>query len=253
MSSNYIYVNRNDYQRNITNARNQGVKEAKAKIKALEKEAKLKEAKLRKEYEQRINAMMNKEKEINKNKEKEIKELKQKEIEYAKALGQSNLNAQQIKELQNNLKEVKQRQTQFYNDYAKQLDNTKQRAQVYMNQCLSIIEQLEQLEVDRFFPNELNGYRKQIGLAREDIKNQNYEAALAVVQVRFQDLSQLLSETLIRNSTFQSLLQQVNQNLSQLQQSLTDSKDREISYDYEDHHIEDRCDVDFFRGCSRNS
>lgn len=246
MSSNYIYVNRNDYQRNITNARNQGVKEAKAKIKALEKEAKLKEAKLRKEYEQRINAMMNKEKEINKNKEKEIKELKQKEIEYAKALGQSNLNAQQIKELQNNLKEVKQRQTQFYNDYAKQLDNTKQRAQVYMNQCLSIIEQLEQLEVDRFFPNELNGYRKQIGLAREDIKNQNYEAALAVVQVRFQDLSQLLSETLIRNSTFQSLLQQVNQNLSQLQQSLTDSKDREISYDYEDRHIEDRCDVDFW-------
>lgn len=242
MSSNYIYVNRNDYQRNIENARNQGVKEAQAKIKQIEREAKAKEAKIRAEFEERMNALANK----NKNKEKELKELKAKEIEYAKALGQTNLNTQKIKELQNGLKEVKQRQTQFYNDYVKQLDSTKERVQVYMNQCLSIIEQLEQLQVERYFPNELDGYRKQIGLAREDIKNQNYEAALAVVQVRFQDLSNLLSETLIRNSTFQSLLQEVNTNLSQLQQSLTDNKERQISYDYEGRHIEDRCDVDFW-------
>lgn len=242
MSSNYIYVNRNDYQRNIENARNQGVKEAQAKIKQIEREAKAKEAKIRAEFEERMNVLANK----NKNKEKELKELKAKEIEYAKALGQTNLNTQKIKELQNGLKEVKQRQTQFYNDYVKQLDSTKERVQVYMNQCLSIIEQLEQLQVERYFPNELDGYRKQIGLAREDIKNQNYEAALAVVQVRFQDLSNLLSETLIRNSTFQSLLQEVNTNLSQLQQSLTDNKERQISYDYEGRHIEDRCDVDFW-------
>ena len=242
MSSNYIYVNRRDYQRNIENARNQGVKEAQAKIRALQNEAKMKETKIRQDYENRMNALANKQKD----KEKEIKQLKQKEIEYAKALGQSNLNAQQIKQLQNDLKEVQRRQTQYYNDYVKQLNNTKDRAGVYMNQCLDIIQQLEELEVERFFPNVLDGYRKQIGVAREDIKNQNYEAALAVVQVRYQDLSSLLAETLIRHSQFQSLYQQVNQDLSSLTQLLTDSKEREISYDYNGQHIEDRCDVDFW-------
>lgn len=246
MSSNYIYVNRNDYQKNIQNAKNQGIKEAKAKIKALEREAKAKEAKIREDYEKRINALANKQNTAIVNKDKEIKKLKEKEIEYAKALGQTNLNTQQIKELKDKLKQVQQQQTQFYNEYAKQLDNTKQRTQVYMNQCLSIIEQLEELEVERFFPNELEGYRKQIGVAREDIKNQNYEAALAVVQVRFQDLSSLLAQTLIRHSQFQSLYQQTHQSLNALNQSLVDNKERNISYDYNGEHIEDRCDVDFW-------
>ena len=217
MCSNYIYVNRREYQRNIENARNQGVKEAQAKIRALQNEAKMKETKIRQDYENRMNALANKQKD----KEKENKQIKQKEIEYAKALGLSNLNAQQIKQLQNDLKEVKRRQTQYYKDYVKQLKNTKDRAGVYMNQCLDIIQQLEELEVERFFPNVLDGYRKQIGVAREDIKNQNYEAALAVVQVRYQDLSSLLAETLIRHSQFQSLYQQVNQDLSSLTQLLT--------------------------------
>ena len=62
MSSNYIYVNRNDYQRNIENARNQGVKEAQAKIKQIEREAKAKEAKIRAEFDERLNALENKNK-----------------------------------------------------------------------------------------------------------------------------------------------------------------------------------------------
>lgn len=246
MSSNYIYVNRRDYQRNIENAKNQGVKEAQSKIRTLQQEAKAKESKIRQEYENRINALANKQKDNLRSKEKEIEKLKQKEIEYAKALGQTNLNAQQIKQLQNNLKEVQHRQTQFYNEYVKQLDNTKERAGVYMNQCLDIIQQLEEIEVERFFPNVLNGYRKQIGIARDDIKNQNYEAALAVVQVRYQDLSSLLAETLIRHSQFQSLYQEVNNDLSSLQQLVADYKERDISYDYNEQHIEDRCDVDFW-------
>lgn len=242
MSTNYITVNRNDYNRRINEAYSRGSKESQKKIAKIQADAKAKQQQLTKAYESQINNLVKSQNSTN----QEIRDLKKKEIELAKQLGQANLTKQEVKKLQEEIKTIQDKQTKFYNDYTKQISDTKQRASVYMNQDLELIKHLQELEVQRYFPDDIEDHIKQIAVAREDIKNGNYEAALAVSQVRFQDLSRLLAQTLIRNSIFQSLKKEVAKALGDMETKIADSETREISYQLDDQTIKDVCDVDFW-------
>lgn len=242
MSTNYITVNRNDYNRRINEAYSRGTKESQKQIAKIQADAKAKQQQLTRAYESQINNLVKSQNSTN----QEIKDLKKRELELAKQLGQANLAKQEVKKLQEEIKTIQDKQTKFYNDYTKQISDTKQRASVYMNQDLELIKQLQELEVQRFFPGDIEAHIKQIAIAREDITNGNYEAALAVSQVRFQDLSRLLAQTLIRNSIFQSLKKEVAKALGDIEAKIADSETREISYQLDAQTIEDICDVDFW-------
>lgn len=242
MSIDYIVYTESELLERERNAYNRATKEAQKKVEKAKSDAKKREKELVKSYQQQMNELMKKQA----SQEAQMKKLQEKEIEIGKKLGEANLNKSKIEKLEKELTQVKNEQIQLEKNLIAKEESTKKRASLYMQKCLDLIQQLESLDVQRFYPKELEDYIKQINIAKENVKNKDYEASLAVLQVRFQDLSRLVSETMKRNARFQILKREADQAISELEQSLAINKEREVIYKENDHDIVDRCDIDFW-------
>lgn len=246
MSYNYIYVSQADLNRRVTESYNRGTKEAEKKVQEALNKAKAREKELVKQYNQKIQSLTKQNTSQEKALQKQNQELKEREIQIAKQLGQVNLTKEKVQTLEKELTQVRKSQTDFQNNYIKSQNNTQKRAQMYLDQCLELIRQLETVDVQRFFPKEFIGHQKQMNLAKENIKNKNYEAALALTQVRFQDLSKLLTEAMIKNAQFQALQREAENVISELEKALIENKGRELVYQIDDHQKQDQCDVNYW-------
>lgn len=98
--------------------------------------------------------------------------------------------------------------------------NQRSRARKYIEQMRSILDQISDLNPEKLTPGEFENYTEQLAAAKTDYSNEDYAAAIGVVQTNLPGCAALYSRLVLLNEEFSQLRDRINSQCNTIEERI---------------------------------